>query len=303
MASNFSEGNQLGQPRASRNKLLSVIVPTCHRNDLLAKCLDCLKPEVQTLPISRYEVIVTDDGTKSTAQGMIANQFPWAKWVAGPHRGPAANRNHAVSVSSGDWLVFTDDDCLPTPSWLQNFVEAVVDDTYVYEGRTTCDAGLRSPLDHAPVNLTGGLLWSCNLMVSKDAFDKIDGFDANYHYPHMEDVDFRDRLCDRNFKTLFVPEALVDHPPRRLAWGTQLARMNESRALYMYKRGHKGPLAKTLVVSIIMSRLQKIVRRKLSADSFIALVSLLVEAYYTALRAKKWEQKYAVEFISKDTAK
>lgn len=42
--------------------LFSVVIPTCRRNDLLAKCLDRLAPGQQTLSPDQYEVIVTDDG-------------------------------------------------------------------------------------------------------------------------------------------------------------------------------------------------------------------------------------------------
>jgi glycosyltransferase involved in cell wall biosynthesis len=64
--------------------IFSVIIPTYHRNDLLAKCLDCLAPGTQTLHTEQYEVIVTDDGSQTTAEEMIKQQYPWAKWVAGP---------------------------------------------------------------------------------------------------------------------------------------------------------------------------------------------------------------------------
>ncbi|MHC5729635.1 MAG: glycosyltransferase family 2 protein, partial [Nostoc sp.] len=72
----------------NNNHLFSVIIPTYHRNDLLAKCLDCLAPGVQTLSAEQYEVIVTDDGSQTTAEEMIRQQYPWAKWVAGPRKGP-----------------------------------------------------------------------------------------------------------------------------------------------------------------------------------------------------------------------
>ena len=54
--------------------LISVVVPTCHRNDLLARCLEGLAPGAQTLPADQYEVIVTDDGTRSTAEALIGNR-------------------------------------------------------------------------------------------------------------------------------------------------------------------------------------------------------------------------------------
>ena len=91
---------------------ISVIIPTCHRNASLAKCLDCLAPGTQTLPPEQYEVIVTDDGSRSTAQQMVQENYPWVLWIAGPCRGPAANRNNGAEAAQGQWLAFTDDDCL-----------------------------------------------------------------------------------------------------------------------------------------------------------------------------------------------
>lgn len=80
--------------------LFSVIIPTYHRNDLLAKCLDCLASNVQTLTSDDYEVIVTDDGSLTTAEEMINHHYSWVKWVAGSHNGPAANRNNGGNCST-----------------------------------------------------------------------------------------------------------------------------------------------------------------------------------------------------------
>jgi hypothetical protein len=39
-------------------------------------------------------------------------------------------------VARGEWLVFTDDDCLPSTSWLASYLEAMTDAASVYEGKT-----------------------------------------------------------------------------------------------------------------------------------------------------------------------
>ena len=135
-----------------KSKLLfSVIVPTCHRNDLLALCLDCLAPGKQSLSADQYEVIVTDDGSHSTAESLVREQYPWVRWVQGPQKGPAANRNRGAKFAEAEWLAFTDDDCLPGPHWLAAFAAAVRPDMAVYEGKTTCEAGITSPLYIAPI--------------------------------------------------------------------------------------------------------------------------------------------------------
>ena len=48
----------------------------------------------------------------------LAQQYPWVSWGRGPRRGPAANRNAGALRARGEWLAFTDDDCVPDPNWL-----------------------------------------------------------------------------------------------------------------------------------------------------------------------------------------
>jgi glycosyltransferase involved in cell wall biosynthesis len=92
---------------------LSVIIPTCNRNDLLAKCLARLQPDMQTLKGVDYEIIVTDDSTGEGAAALIAKQFPFVQWTPGPRRSPAANRNNGARLAKGELLVFLDVDCEP----------------------------------------------------------------------------------------------------------------------------------------------------------------------------------------------
>src|SRR5688572_12603571 len=94
--------------------LISVVIPTCDRLELLEICLKQLCPGVQvgvTLLPSKcnirsspdptankghaYEVVVSDDGLRS-CKAFVEEKFPWVSWVAGPRRGPAANRNNGA---------------------------------------------------------------------------------------------------------------------------------------------------------------------------------------------------------------
>ena len=196
--------------------LFSIIIPTCHRNDDLAKCLDRLLPDVQTLPSALYEVIVTDDGSISTAEPLIRERYAWVHWIAGPCKGPAANRNNGVRPAQGSWLAFTDDDCLPDPQWLQSYATAITNDPsrLVFEGRTYVDRQRRSLDETVPLNETGGYLWSCNFAIKKDLFQSLKGFDERFIYPAMEDVDLRLRLIEAGYGFSFVSGAAVCHPWR-----------------------------------------------------------------------------------------
>ncbi|HMP83226.1 MAG TPA: glycosyltransferase [Verrucomicrobiota bacterium] len=195
--------------------MFSVVIPTCDRNDLLALCLDRLSPRKQTLNESDYEVIVTDDGSNGMSRELVRNHFPWARWIRGPRKGPAANRNNGAKHAHADWLVFTDDDCLPGKDFLAGYFHAVnKGEADVLEGRTS-PSSVRPRVDmECPANETGGYLWSCNMAIRKSVFDELGGFDENFPGPAMEDVDFRLRLLKAGKIIRFVPEALVLHPWR-----------------------------------------------------------------------------------------
>jgi GT2 family glycosyltransferase len=220
--------------------LFSVIIPTYHRNDLLAKCLDCLIPEIQTLPAEQYEVIVTDDGFETTAEEMIKNHYPWVKWLAGKGKGPAANRNNGAKFARGEWLAFTDDDCLPDTQWLEAYAEAMDNrpDYQVFEGRTYVDRPQKSLAEISPINESGGHLWSCNFSINKKLFEVLGGFDERFPYAAMEDVEIQFRLKKAGHSFSFVKSASVCHPWRKMnfsknGWETPKG-YKESTFIYLY---------------------------------------------------------------------
>ena len=215
--------------------IFSVIVPTCQRDGLLVRCLDRLAPDAQRSFAGPYEVIVSDDGSPSTSEALVQSRFPWARWVEGPRRGPASNRNHGAHNSTGQWLVFVDDDCTPDPDYLAAFSQAIGanPDSNVFEGRTYVDRPRRSLAESAPINESGGCLWSCNFAIRRSLFDTMKGFDERFPYPAMEDVEFRLRLKHRSEGFRFVAKAAVCHPWRPIHAVRDHARYEQSVKLYL----------------------------------------------------------------------
>jgi GT2 family glycosyltransferase len=199
--------------------LFSVVIPTRHRNDRLAACLRCLAPGVQSLPAGRYEVIVSDDGASTTAEGLVRAEFPWARWTPGPRRGPAANRNRGATLAAGEWLAFVDDDCEPARDWLERLAEfAQTMDIGIIEGAIH-SPGLRDhPLWTAPENLVGQAGWSANLSVRRQEFERLGGFDEDFGDVAAEDVEFCRRARRSGVRWVFAARAVVLHPPRVLTW-------------------------------------------------------------------------------------
>ncbi len=270
--------------------LISVVIPTRHRDDTLALCLERLRPGAQTFPAEQYEVIVTDDGSTSTAEAMIREKFPWVKWTAGPRKGPAANRNHGASLATGEWIAFTDDDCLPSLGWLSAFASAIRDGVQVYEGETTCMAGLKSPRMQAPINVSGGWLWSCNMMVRRSYFLN-HTFDESFPYPHMEDVYFRELLKLANEPFVFIPAATIDHPPRRMASGRKWAATHECQIIYRYKMHEAQSSLAAYLTRLAINRLKAILAYPVSRDSFSALYHMVVECFCVIRWYNTWKRR------------
>jgi GT2 family glycosyltransferase len=275
---------------------ISVVIPTRRRPDLLGRCLDRLAPEAQTLAADRYEVLVSDDG-EPTVERFLAEKYPWASWGMGPRRGPAANRNAGVHRARGEWIAFTDDDCLPGTDWLAGFLAAVHSGCRVYEGLTTCVDGCRSPLETTPANASGGYLWSCNVFIRRDTFEQIGRFDEEFPNPYMEDVDLRERLVRAGYPFEFVPAAVVDHPPRRLRPGWRMVPAHEHWLYYWYKHGRGGLASPRLLWELTRIRAANILGHRFGPDTLRAIGSYTVELSGLLVRLPFWERKYRRRFL------
>ena len=100
----------------------SVIIPHYNDKEGLSECLSALAQ--QDFPQEKYEVIVIDDCSAEDYTDYFQSHFPFAGFYRQPtNKGPAAARNRGISLAQGTYLVFTDSDVCPGPSWLSTFTE------------------------------------------------------------------------------------------------------------------------------------------------------------------------------------
>ncbi|MBX9879493.1 MAG: glycosyltransferase family 2 protein [Candidatus Obscuribacterales bacterium] len=193
--------------------LFSVIIPTCERAEPLRHVLDALASGKQTMAFGEYEVIVTDDSRSSAVETVVKEGYPWVRFVKGPQKGPAANRNNGAKLATGEWLVFTDDDVLIDANWLSVYAAHTGGAAQALEGSIEAIGEMNRIFSECPINMTGGLFWSANIAVKRSLFKEIGGFDENFRHPTQEDSDLRRRLLPLT-EILFVCDAKVRHPVR-----------------------------------------------------------------------------------------
>jgi GT2 family glycosyltransferase len=196
--------------------LLSIVVPTYNRPEMLGQCLDSIARSAARCAGADVEIIVTDDSPGTVSRDLVSTHYPTVRWVAGGRRGPARNRNGGVKASTGEWVLFTDDDCLVDEDWIGAFLTAMTEHSSasVLEGRTVADRERLRLDEESPVNLSGGYLWSCNMAIRRALFDRLGGFCESFPYAAMEDVDLRLRIQGLGESFPFVPAAIVCHPYR-----------------------------------------------------------------------------------------
>lgn len=192
---------------------ISIIIPTYNREKELEICISNFYQSI--LNNNYVEVIVSNDYKKKEIDESIQLKFPKVMFINGPKKGPAANRNNAAKLAKGDWLIFLDDDCIPQSGWFENYEISISNNiSLILEGKTIANSPKQSYDQVSPINLVGGKLWSCNFAIQKLLFFNLNGFDENYPFSTMEDIDFKERAkLVSNFH--FINESVVVHPWRK----------------------------------------------------------------------------------------
>ena len=99
-------------------QLISIIIPTCNRLQILKRTLHSL--EKQTEGGQPFEVILIDDGSRDGTADYLKNasfSFPF-HFFSQEHKGPAAARNAGLKTAGGKTVLFLNDDCLAAPDLL-----------------------------------------------------------------------------------------------------------------------------------------------------------------------------------------
>lgn len=195
----------------------SIIIPTYLRNEDLKLCLEQLSSSAQNFSKEAFEIIVTDDSPNGTAKELIASSFPTVQWTKGPGKGPAANRNHGAGLAKGEWLIFLDDDCIPEKQLINSYLAHINSQisVFVFEGAIHAIGEKKRMDEEAPVNTSGGMLWSCNFCIKRSVFMENKGFNEAFPYACMEDVDLHSRLKSQQ-SIVFAEQAKVYHHWRRV---------------------------------------------------------------------------------------
>jgi len=136
--------------------------------------------------------------------------------------GPASARNLGIKHSKGQWVVFTDSDCLPTESFLTGY-KAAINGAVGYAGNVkalsegalshyyeTQEILIPPPVEDDVEAWRPHYIITANAMIWKPALELIGGFDEGIQIAAGEDIDLGFRLSEIG-KLSYAQRSLVYH--------------------------------------------------------------------------------------------
>jgi len=202
---------------ATPSPRVSVVVPTRNRASSLRALLTAL--DAQTL--RPLEVIVVDDTSSDGTAELLAGWEGEGRRVERLEQpaGSYAARNRGWRAARGEFIAFTDDDCLPQPGWLAALIDAVSPTEFVAaQGVTLARPGRSTPFTHQIAQRRPGPPYrTCNMVYRRSVLERLNGFEPMRWYA--------DNIFGLRAAALgpiaFAPDAVVNHPPRPREWRTR----------------------------------------------------------------------------------
>lgn len=183
--------------------ILSVIIPTCNRNDTLTRAIY----SVLNQNISSFEIVVVNDSDNSINDELLATFESYPVSFVSNHcsHGAASARNFGVSIAKGKYITFLDDDDIYLAGRLKNMLSVIEKGEYILvsSGRFYETGDFKSVRtlvkQHFGEISLAKILYRNDIdigfMIKKVDFINFDGF--NTEMKSLEDWDFILRVLER----------------------------------------------------------------------------------------------------------
>jgi GT2 family glycosyltransferase len=137
----------------------SIIVCTRDRANHLKPCLDAL---TRMHRAEEGEIVIVDNDPPNSATHDLVMRYPQVRYVVQPRRGLNAARSAGAEAASGEILLYTDDDVLIDPNWVNAILE---------------------PFAHPRVGAAAGMVMPYELETPAQAlFEYYGGHGRGYHH-------------------------------------------------------------------------------------------------------------------------
>lgn len=205
----------------------SIIVPVYNRPDEIKELLESLS----TQTFKDFELIVVEDGStvKSEDVCILYKSKINLSYFYKENEGPSIGRNYGAQYAKGEYLIFTDSDCILPKNYLEAYNNKITNNYQGYGGPDEASSDFNTQQKAISYSMTsflttGGIrgrkkneqnyvLRSFNMAILKSAFLSMGGFPITRLHPG-EDTIFGIDFLKAGYKTKVIPEAFVFHKRR-----------------------------------------------------------------------------------------
>ena len=184
-------------------------VTLCVKN--VEKYIDNCLSAILNQTFTDFEVIIVDEyDSNDQTRRIIENfkdkrvrYFKNQQWL-----GISRSRNLSVKYARGDYIFFTDGDCIVSKDWIEQGIKFIQSSACAgVEGKSYYVSAEYKPTfsDHTYRSKRGGFMTN-NIAYKKSAIESVNGFDERYSY--HEDRDLALRIQKRN-TIAFNPKMIV----------------------------------------------------------------------------------------------
>jgi GT2 family glycosyltransferase len=212
-------------PRLSAPRV-SLVIPSYNRADSLRRLLRSLARITQ--PVGGLEIVVVNDGSTDSTPAVAADAG--VTCITQSNAGRTRARDRGWRSSTGEIVVFLDDDVVPEPDAIDHMVRGL--ETADGVGARIMPMSTTQVIQHymhvdgIVSHYTAGdrALWLVTAAAAfrRDALERVGGFDLDFHQAG-EDVDLTLRMAETGSVLRVEPRAVVYHDHRsrlRDLWGT-----------------------------------------------------------------------------------
>lgn len=206
-----------------RKPFVSIIIPVLNEVEQLSVCLSASSN--QTYPESKYEIIVVDNGATEIIRQTV-EKFEKVKYLKESQGFSYNARNTGIKNAKGEFLAFTDADCIPEKDWLENGVKRFVEEEncgivggkieffFLDENKPNAVELYESLFYLEQKKYIEQLNFSttANLFTHKRVFDKVGLFQTDM--TSGGDYEFGNRVFENSLRIVYEEKAIIKHPAR-----------------------------------------------------------------------------------------
>lgn len=214
------------------NPLVSIIIPAYNQENYTFACIESIIKHTSDVP---YEIIVMDDKSPNEYARNLDKNVKNITFISNEENlGFLKNCNKGASIAKGKYIFLLNNDTNVQPNWLSTLVQLIESDEKIGM------VGSRLVYPTAQQQEAGGIVWNdasgwnfgrlddptkpeynyvkevdyisgAAIMIKKDLWNEIGGFDERYTPAYYEDTDLAFEVRAHGYKVMYQPRSVVVH--------------------------------------------------------------------------------------------